>query len=104
MSRLSQSRRVVLKSNSCLAREHILRSQRHKPGRSDAKGEREVLADIDREAETSKGRMQLFGHAAHRGIQTRSEEKINLFVSLSVDKNASLFLGPRSGIRLYRDM
>ena len=57
-----------------------------------------MLAGIDGEAETSKGRMRLFDHAAHQGIQTRPEEKINLFVSLSVDKNASLFLGPRSGI------
>ena len=63
-----------------------------------------MLADIDGEAETSEGRVQLFDHTARQGTHSQSEEKINLFVSLSVDKNASLFLGSMNGIRLYRDV
>jgi hypothetical protein len=103
-SALVQSHCVVLNSNSCLAREHVLRSQRRQFGRSDAKGERKVLADIDGKAEAPKGRVQLFDHAAHWRTKARPEENINLFASLSVDKNASLFLGPGSRIKLCHDI
>lgn len=91
-SALSQPCCVPLKSDSHLAREHLLRSQGYQFGRSDAKDERKVLANIDGEAETLEGRVQLPYHPSHWGIQGRSEEKINVFVGLSVDKNGSLFL------------
>ena len=38
----------------------------------------------------------------HRGNQTRPEEEINLFSCISTEGNASLFLGPRNEIRLFR--
>ena len=38
----------------------------------------------------------------HRGNQTRPEEETDLFSCVSTEGNASLFLGPRSGIRLFR--
>jgi hypothetical protein len=46
-SALSQFYHIVLKRNSRLAREHALRSQGRQFGRSDAEGERKVLADVD---------------------------------------------------------
>ena len=60
-----------------------------------------MFADIDGEAKTLEGRMQLPNRAANRGDRAWSEDKIDLFVCVSVGKNASLFLGPGSGIRLY---
>jgi len=38
-SALSRSNRIVLRYNSGVAREHLLRSQRYQSGRGDAKGE-----------------------------------------------------------------
>lgn len=101
-SALFQPRCVPLKGDSYLAREHLLRSQGHQFGRSDAKDERKMLANIDGEAETLEGRVQLSHHPNGWGDQSRSEEKINLFAGLSVDKNGSLFLRPKRGVRLYR--
>ena len=60
-----------------------------------------MLADIDGEAKTLEGRVPLSDHTTHRGEQTQPEEKIKLFVDISMEKNTSLFLGPRNEIRLY---
>ena len=66
-SALSWSHRIILKCNSGVAREHILRSQRCQFGRGDARGERKVPADTDGEAETLEGRVQLSDRAANWG-------------------------------------
>ena len=57
-----------------------------------------MLADFDREAETLEGRMQLSDHATRRGNQARSEEKINLFVGLPVEKTLVYFLDLGAGL------
>lgn len=54
---LFQPRHIALKCNSRLAREHALRSQGRQSRRGDAKGKREVPANIDGEAEALEGRM-----------------------------------------------
>ena len=54
---LFQPHCIVLKCNSRLAREHTLRSQGRQSRRGDAKGKREVPANIDGEAEALEGRM-----------------------------------------------
>jgi len=86
------------KRNSRLAREHALRSQGRQFGRGDAKGERKVLADIDGEAKTPEGRVQLPNRATNRGDQAWSEEKINLFVCVSVGRTLVYFLDLGAGL------
>ena len=100
-SALSRYHCIILRYNSGVARKHLLRSQGRQFGRGDAKGERKVFADLDGEAETLEGRVQLSDRATNWGNQTRPEAEISLFAGLSVEKNASLFLGPGGGIRLY---
>ena len=56
-SALSQPRCAPLKSDSYLAREHLLRSQGRQFRRGNAKGERKMLANIGGEAETLEGRV-----------------------------------------------
>jgi len=99
---VSRFHRILLKCSSRLAWEHTLRGQGCKFGRGGAKSERKMPADADGEAKILEGRVQLLDHSAEWGNQARPEEKINLFVCLSVGENASLFLGPGSGIRLCR--
>jgi len=57
-----------------------------------------VLADTDGEAKTLEGRVQLSDRTADWGNQTRSEEEMNLFAGLSVEKRLVYFLDLGAGL------